>query len=416
MKFLNCFVILCVFALNLIGCSRAASNVNQVANAGLQKSVVYLPIVTSPLQFHSRKILLGKSGTTDVFVNRYSSDVYFLGHVIGNDVFHYDSVEDKFTLNVLKDAPILSDAVQLDQKRNKLYVPLRFDRLYIFSKGVIEAEINVGRVSIDTSALNEEDGTFYIIKHSSEVDQLLVIRNNVIENAIDYRKAIPYSGGYLNPKSMIVDSVNNLAYLAVSHSDDNANTVGFVVVIDLDSYEMTSFEIGRYAKKMGIKRKNGTVYVNHAPHGSGENTISIFRAGKLLRQQQLDGSRFKAVTDVIVDQNTNELYFVSEPDWKVYYLQDENDSLVLKSVVSVEKWPAKVAYDEVRRYLYTANYDTDTVSVIHEGKLLATVAVGWEPYGIGVHPETGVVYVSDTRELAITILTPYSLQTYIPNQ
>ena len=129
MKFLKCFVVLCVFALDLIGCSRATSNVTQVANAGLQKSVVYLPIVTSPLQFHSRKILLGKSGTTDVFVNRYNSDVYFLGPIPPTHLFYYDSTQDLFTL-IEFESLIIGDifmiggkAIMLDQKRNKLYVP-----------------------------------------------------------------------------------------------------------------------------------------------------------------------------------------------------------------------------------------------------------------------------------------------------
>ena len=55
-------------------------------------------------------------------------------------------------------------------------------------------------------------------------------------------------------------------------------------------------------------------------------------------------------------------------------------------------------------YVYVADFRTNTVTVIRDTKVITTFDVGWYPYGIGVNPANGWVYVSNSNDSTATIL------------
>jgi YVTN family beta-propeller protein len=64
-----------------------------------------------------------------------------------------------------------------------------------------------------------------------------------------------------------------------------------------------------------------------------------------------------------------------------------------------------MAIDPPSGNVYVANYDAGNVTVINGTQVLATLTVGWYPYGIGVNPTNGWVDGSNINDGTVSALS-----------
>jgi YVTN family beta-propeller protein len=63
-----------------------------------------------------------------------------------------------------------------------------------------------------------------------------------------------------------------------------------------------------------------------------------------------------------------------------------------------------MAIDPLTGNVYVANFDGNSVTTIHGTEVLTTTQVGWYPYGIGINPTNGWVYVANINDGTVSVL------------
>ncbi|OQY48339.1 MAG: hypothetical protein B6242_02605 [Anaerolineaceae bacterium 4572_78] len=72
--------------------------------------------------------------------------------------------------------------------------------------------------------------------------------------------------------------------------------------------------------------------------------------------------------------------------------------------VPVPYTPAKMVIDPLTENVYVTSIYADVLTAIQGTEVLTTYKTGWLPFGIGVNPANGWVYVSNTNDHSVTIL------------
>lgn len=80
------------------------------------------------------------------------------------------------------------------------------------------------------------------------------------------------------------------------------------------------------------------------------------------------------------------------------------DMKTIKRIEDIGRSTRKMSIDSLTGNVYVADFRTDMVTVIHDTEVITTFDVGWYPYGIGVNPANGWVYVSNTNDDSVTVL------------
>lgn len=76
----------------------------------------------------------------------------------------------------------------------------------------------------------------------------------------------------------------------------------------------------------------------------------------------------------------------------------------------------RLAYDPISGFVYAANPLVDSVTVLDGLQLVGTIPVGDFPYAMTVNPNTGYVFVANTNSHTISIIRDGLLVTTIPSQ
>jgi len=182
---------------------------------------------------------------------------------------------------------------------------------------------------------------------------------------------------------VVAEPVNGYVYVGC---------VGGDVIVVKGMEEVARLNVESPVQAMDVDPRTRDVYVLTA---YGE--LVLFRKGERVAVTNVEGDL--AVQNMRVHSTTGMVYVVTIGG-RVRVVQEME---VVKEVVA--GWGArKMTIDPVTGNVYVANFNDDTVTVIHGTEVLATIDVGWYPYGIGVNPANGWVYVSNTNEHSVTVL------------
>jgi YVTN family beta-propeller protein len=77
---------------------------------------------------------------------------------------------------------------------------------------------------------------------------------------------------------------------------------------------------------------------------------------------------------------------------------------IIKYIEDIGRSVRKMTIDPLTGNVYVADFRTNTVTLIRNTEVITTFDVGWYPYGIGVNPANGWVYVSNSNDDTVTIL------------
>ena len=75
------------------------------------------------------------------------------------------------------------------------------------------------------------------------------------------------------------------------------------------------------------------------------------------------------------------------------------------STVAVGSAPTALAFDPGNGYVYAANSNSSSISVLSGDSVVATVGVGSEPSALAYDPANGYVYVSNTNSSTVSVIS-----------
>ena len=147
-----------------------------------------------------------------------------------------------------------------------------------------------------------------------------------------------------------------------------------------------------------------TVLADHDNLSAPPPNFYVFDQGQLITKFTHPDERFNP--DRIIYQPSNELiYLMSGGGSTLEILRYENEEVSYVGSVSIGHGNSfrKVAVDPASEDIYVANFADNTVSIINGTNNIATIDVGWYPFGLAVDSATGHLYVSNTNELTVSI-------------
>ncbi len=103
-----------------------------------------------------------------------------------------------------------------------------------------------------------------------------------------------------------------------------------------------------------------------------------------------------------------------DPSNGYIYVADSNSSTVsvisgttniVIATITVGSGPAGIAYDPSNGYIYVTNVGSDTVSVINGTTVIENIPVGSEPVGVAYDPSNGYIYVTNFGSDTVSIIS-----------
>jgi YVTN family beta-propeller protein len=278
-----------------------------------------------------------------------------------------------------------------------------------------------GLLSSRAIAFNPASGKVYAVdsQHAAVI---------VIDGKTHASLQVPVGAG---PVSLAINSRTNKVYVA-------NNGAGSVSVLDGETDAvLTTLDVGRLPYVLAVDGVANRVYVSNTFSGAirvidgATNTIHVLQAGSADRIA-IDAEHhaiyllgYEGGQITVIDGQTEairrlpagdlHLWDLSlEPDTGVAYVAriGRGDVIVLHRDGSVGlpvktgRMPCATALDTVRRLLYVANYEDDTVTVINpaQGRAIATIPVGPHPQAIVADPQANLIYVANMHGDSISVI------------
>ena len=72
--------------------------------------------------------------------------------------------------------------------------------------------------------------------------------------------------------------------------------------------------------------------------------------------------------------------------------------------VPISSASSKMAIDPLSGNVYLTDHSNSLVTVMHGREVIATLKTGAYPYGVGVNPTNGRVYIANTHAGTVTVL------------
>ena len=130
----------------------------------------------------------------------------------------------------------------------------------------------------------------------------------------------------------------------------------------------------------------------------------------------LDGTQLVGVVSGITQPSGAVAVLTSTtPHYAYVVLRDNNAVAVLNgtqvvnTAVTVGITPTAIAANPTTGLVYVANSGDNTVSIIENNAVVATVGVGTTPNAVAVNPNNGYVYVANTGDNTVTVLSGTSI-------
>lgn len=208
------------------------------------------------------------------------------------------------------------------------------------------------------------------------------------------------------PDALALDSTTSKLY--ISHWT-SANTVSICDTTSLDfaSAEDKKVKVGKSVGSLAVDPASHAVYVTNLE--SGTVTILDTTTNKVAATIKLKAPSM----GMAVDEAARKLYVssieggVDQSD--VVVIDTETRKIIKRIWLSAKDTGAGyIAVDPIAHVLYVSDAGPGRVWVIDTltNKVIDQIAVGKEPRGLTVDPETGTVYVTSASKNALLVLTP----------
>jgi DNA-binding beta-propeller fold protein YncE len=276
----------------------------------------------------------------------------------------------------------------IDEERGWLYVTNEIsDTVHLIQETEIIATLPIGKRPRDVT-VNPVTGLAYVISESpgskpgNYSNQLTVLSGPNIMDTVQF-------GQDLGALQVVIDPVREDIYVRMSQ--------GHLITLH-DHEEVARLELEYGITKIDVHPQTGDVYVI-----GGQRLYKFSDRQQVLQTRLVHGNT--SLRNMRVHPITGDIYIVqSSEDSGVLVVREFDDHFGVIGRVDTGAATFKMTVDPFTQNVYTASFHHNTVSAIHGTELLATYEVGWYPYGIGVNPANGWVYVSNTNEDTVTIL------------
>jgi len=312
--------------------------------------------------------------------------------------------------------------IAYDTSNRYLYVTNAMsDTVSVINSGnnnVIET-INVGSGPTD-AAYDSSNGYVYVTNYFTN-------NVSVINGATN--KVIASINIGTNPAGVAYDPSNGCIYVA----NEGSNTVS---VINGESNNIIStINVGKSPIGVAYDPSNGYIYVAN----SGSDTVSVIPTSPqpiikhytvtftesglpsgTLWSVSLGNQTISSSNNTIIFSEYNGTYSYSIPAISGLYPSPSSGNVTVagkplslainflppSTTITVGSYPLGVAYDSSNGYVYVANSNSSTVSVINgaTNKVIANIAVGSYPFGVAYDSSNGYVYVANEGSNNVSVI------------
>jgi DNA-binding beta-propeller fold protein YncE len=343
--------------------------------AGCQTAAPRVPEVLAEIQFEPA------GHPVEVASNPRTGYVYITNQ--GNYVGVLRGTEQIATLQTGGRRP---HALAVDEERGWVYVVNEYSDsvAVIRDTEIITTVETAGQAPTDVTVEPRNGWAYVVSGYKKEADGIrrIVEGNVTVISGTQTMGVVPL--GNVLAAHVVVEPLSGYVYIGCVGGD-------IIVVEGLE--EITRFNAKTTVRVMDVDPRTGDVYILDADG-------NLLRVQDTQIVQQVDlWEEGPSPRNMRVHSVTGNVYIVYGGSWMLI-VRD------MKVIGDIEVgWGAlKMAIDPLTGNVYVANFNDNTVAVIHGTELLATLDVGWYPYGIGVNPTNGWVYVSNTNDDTVTIL------------
>lgn len=349
--------------------------------ASCQTKAPAIPTVLAEVSFDARH-------PAKVAVNPQTGYVYITNEA--NHIAVFQGLEPVATLQIEERRP---SAMAVDEARGWVYVVNEYgNSVTVIRDTKIAATLDVSGDEPRDIAVEPTSGWAYIVTgHQRPVEG----EERIIQGTVTVVSGTEVIGsislGPVLTKKIVADPVNGLVYVG--------GVKGHIIVIK-GLQEIARFDIGSTPTAMDVNPNTGDVFVLNRDI---DRNLTWFNAGKLIATAEIEGPGGEVI-NMRVHPVTSDVYVLDLLLQQVVVVRNIDNKLAVIGRTPVGRSPDKMVIDPFTSNVYVANFGDDTVSVIHGTETIATIDVGWHPYGIGVNPANGWVYVSNTNGNTVSIL------------
>jgi YVTN family beta-propeller protein len=393
----------CLFGLLAAGYSQGIASTHALSVTPVNTINTFLPIVINPpiapsliatiaLPLHPHGIVINPE-TGKVYIRAGYTHVAIL---TGTDLIELLQLEganaDQMALDVSDNILYVVHAVQGQKSITVIQDDQIVTRLDIPLDQIRDLAIHP-----DTHELNI---TGYITTPEEGFRAKLVVMNkSEILNVVDLGKMVP--------NRIVIDPIFEQIYIGGYRiaEDGSLTTIGTFIIMEEGS-QLEQLDLGQSVEDIAIDPNTGNTYATYIPayaNGTADGDLSLFRDGNLITTIQV--AQGHTVADSLrIHPITSNLYALDPANWQVSVISNTNDQLEVIGTAPVGSGAVHIALDPMTGNGYVANFNDDTVSVLHGPQTIATINVGWYPFGLAVNPRNGWVYVSNTNDGTVSVL------------
>ncbi len=366
----------------------------------------YLPVITQPLMIPTQLASLDWYHPTQVVVNPINENVYIING--------FGSVYVSLTRGIERIANTRVEgfrisALALDQAHDLLYVGsvMEVNQKPVNRISIVQADRLIGAVDIPSSsvydmAIDDRTNLVYVagadpphITGDEIAGYIYVLDKDEIIDTI-------HLGNHV-PRQLYFDSPSGLLYVGGYRwvHDPTLGTIGHIDVIE-NLQLINQMELGQAVEGLILDPQSGDLFVDLAPayiNNEPQDNLGIFRDGELLATTSIEHYNG---TIKMVHPHTNELVVSGTNDTWVYQRQPDN-TFLLDREFQIKPGSHLRGIDPVSGNLYYVRFNHNETVVYHDSELLAAFSGGY-PWQLGINPNNGWVYVSNTEGHTVSVL------------
>lgn len=325
-------------------------------------------------------------GPTDIAVNSRNGYVYIINNA--NQVGVIQGVEAVALLETDSPRSVNNFAMAIDEERGWVYVVNKYsDSVAVIRDTEVVAIIKAAGREPQDVAIDPDSGWAYVVSPYSYYprppEEIITEGNVMVLSGTEVIDTIPL--GEVRTTHVTVDPVNSYVYVG---------SVRGTVIVLKDMEEIARYETGSSVIAMDTNLHTGDVYMVN-----GNQKLYHFKEGQLVDESQLTEGN-ASVRNMQVHPTTGDVYLIN---WG-----EQTEAIVVRRSKIIGRVPIsggfKMDIDPISGNVYVADFWSDLLTVIHGTEVIATFETGQYPYGIGVNPANGQVYISNTNEGTITVL------------
>jgi len=279
-----------------------------------------------------------------------------------------------------------TNALAVDEERGLVYVVNEYtDSVSVIRETTVLTTLETAGRNPHGVAVAPQSGWAYVVSGYSKSPprgEIPVVAGNVTVISGTQMVGVVLLGDVL-AKHVVADPLSGYVYIGC---------VGGTVVVVEGVKEIARFNTEVTVRAMDVNSHTGDVYILDA----NANILQV--RGRESVQQVNVWEESGSPLNMRVHPTTGDVYIT----YGCGLLVVRNMEVIGNLLIGCDG--QKMVIDPLTGNVYVANFSDNTVAVVQGTDLLATIDVGWYPYGIGVNPANGWVYVSNSNDSTITVL------------